>query len=89
MNYIDKVLQDIAEFVILFSLGYNFNELLSDTLNEVSIFDNLFLVISVIFFILMVGVIAYMGIRKRNRRKLYYILVTLLITGVCIYTAIK
>jgi len=37
----------------------------------------------------MVGVIIYVGITKGNRGKLYYIFITFLIMGICIYTAIN
>ncbi|WP_375559824.1 hypothetical protein ACE193_19150 [Bernardetia sp. OM2101] len=89
MNKIDNIYQTIIEFTLLFFLGSTFNEFLSDTLDETSIFDSLGLISLGLCFGSMVGVIIYEGITKRNRGSLYYIFIILSIMGICIYTAIN
>lgn len=89
MNKIENIRDTIIEFFVLFPAVATFNDILSDTLNEVSIFDYLGLTLLGLGFCFMVGVIIYEGITKKNRGKLYYIFITFLIMGICIYTAIN
>lgn len=89
MNKMENIRDTIIESFVLFSLAGTFNDFLSDTLNEVSIFDGFGLTFLGLGFCFMVGVIIYVGITKGNRGKLYYIFITFLIMGICIYTAIN
>ncbi|WP_338763405.1 hypothetical protein WAF17_19545 [Bernardetia sp. ABR2-2B] len=89
MNKIENIRDMIIEFFLLLSLGGTFNDCLSDTLNEISIFDYFGLTLLGLGFLFMVGVIIYQAITKRNRGKLYYVFITFLITGFCLYTVIN